>query len=193
MRFSSTIITGLALLMLFACASDFAVYEAPTAGSLARITFVNASDKHRATLATFDDGVACTGRQYIHFENEYAIPAGSSRSLSVAAGREFALFATLNTVEEEDYAVELGAAGSGPAPVISRRFSAIGCNAGLSFPVEPENNYQVLISEPESSDACSVEVSEIHAEGADVPVETSERAIRSSWNESRSYCEPLAK
>jgi len=62
-----------------------------------------------------------------------------------------------------------------------RRFSAIGCNAGLSFPVEPENNYQVLISEPGSSDACSVVVAEFLAEGAVVPVEINERAIRSSW------------
>lgn len=187
------IVSSLALLTLAACASDFAIYEAPTTGRVSTIKFVNASENHRATLVTFDDGINCTGRRPIQFENEYAIPAGSSRSLSFAAGREFALFATLNRIEDEEYAVELGVTGSGPAPVVSRRFTAIGCDARLSFPIEPANNYQVVISGPESSGSCSVVVSEIHAEGMVAPVETSERIARSSWDKTRSYCEPLAK
>ena len=191
-RFKTLFVPSFALAALCACASDFAVYEAPAAGRLSDITFVNASEDHSVSLVTFDDGVACIGRRQIGFGNEDSIPAGDSRALSVAAGREFALLATMSTIEEEEYSVELGATGSGPAPAISRRFTAIGCRAGVSFPVQSERRYEVVISERELSDPCSVAVSEIHADGVVVPVDATARDIRSSWNEHRSYCEPLA-
>ena len=181
------------MLALSACATDFAIYEAPTTGELSKFTFVNASDDHTATLVTFDDGLACTGRRYIHFENEVFIPAGNSRSLAVAAGREFALFASLNKIEDEEYAVELGVTGSGPAPVVSRSFTSIGCTEKLSFSVEPKSDYEIVISGPQSSGECSVVVSATNAAGTIMSVETSERVSRSSRNETRAYCEPLAR
>jgi hypothetical protein len=191
-RINNTIsIPIIALTALFACASDFAIYEAPATGQLSKITFVNASENHSATLTTFDDGLACTKRRYIHFEDDASIPAGGSRPLTVAGGREFALFATLNKIEEEEYSVELGVTGSGPAPVLSRSFSSIGCTAGLSFPVEPKTDYQVMISGPDPSQSCSVVVSEIGAQGLVVPVTTSERVIQASENKLGSFCEPL--
>jgi hypothetical protein len=179
------------LVALTACASDFAIYKAPTTGQLSKITFVNASENHSMTLATFDDGLACTGRQYIHFESGASILAGDSRPLTVAAGREFALFARLNKIEEEEYSVELGVAGSGPAPVLSRSFSSIGCTAGLSFPVESKTDYQAVISGPDPSGSCSVVVSKIGAQGSVVTVRTRERAIQASQDKLGSFCEPL--
>lgn len=191
-RVNATIsIPIIALLSLFACASDVAIYEAPVAGQLSKITIVNASENHSASLTTFDDGLACTGRRYIHFENDVSIPAGNSQPLTVSAGREFALFATLNRIEYEEYGVELGVTGSGPAPVISRSFSSIGCTARLSFPVEPATDYQAVISGPDPSGSCSVSVSEIDAEGRVVPVRTSERMQRASRDKNGSFCEPL--
>ncbi len=191
-RFKTTAVPCLALLTLGACASDFAIYEAPTTGPVSTITFINASKEQTATLITFGDGRACTGRQHIRFNNEYVLPTGSSQPLPVAAGREFALYAVLNTVEEEEYTIELGVTGSGPEPVISRQFSSIGCKAGLSFPVQPENDYEVVISERESSGSCSVVVSEVRADGAFASVEATERKIRTSADENNSFCEPLA-
>ena len=181
----------IALVVLSACASDFAIYEAPTSGELSKITFVNASGDHSASLTTFDDGLACTGRRHIHFKGDASIPAGDSRPFTVAAGREFALSARLNKIEEEEYSVELGVTGSGPAPVLSRSFSSIGCTAGLSFPVEPKTDYQAVISGPDSSGSCSVVVSGISAQGLVVPVRTSERAIQPSQDKLGSFCEPL--
>jgi hypothetical protein len=111
--------------------------------------------------------------------------------LTVAAGREFALFATLNKIVDEKYSVELGATGSGPAPVISRSFSSIGCTARLSFPVDPKSDYQAVISGPDPSGSCSVVVLEMDADGMTVPIKTSERALRTSRNNLASACEPL--
>jgi hypothetical protein len=181
----------IALVSLSACASDFAIYETPATGQLSKITIVNASENHSASLTTFDDGLACTGRRYIHFENDVSIPAGDSRPLTVSAGREFALFATLNRIEYEEYGVELGVTGSGPAPAISRSFQSIGCTARLSFPIDPKTDYQAVISGPDPSGSCSVTVSEIDAQGRIVPVTTSERVLRASRDKTGSFCEPL--
>ena len=192
-RFKTIAFPCLALSALSACASDFVVYEAPTTGPVSTITFVNASKEQTASLMTFADGRACTGRRHIRLNNEYVLPTGSSRSLTVPAGREFALYAVLNTVEEEEYSIELGVTGSGPAPVRSRQLSSIGCKAGLSFPVRLDNDYEVVISERESSGSCSVVVSEVRADGALASVEATERNIRNSADESNSFCEPLAR
>ncbi len=183
----------LALLTLGACASDFTIYEAPTTGPVSKLTFVNASKEQTATLMTFVDGRTCTGRRHIRFNNEYVLPSRSSHSLNVPAGQEFALYAVLNTVEVEELSVELGVTGSGPAPIISRQFSSIGCKAGLSFPVQMEKDYEVVISERESSGLCSVVVSEVRADGVFASVETRERIIRNSADKDNSFCEPLAK
>lgn len=182
-----------ALLVLCACASNFAVYESPTSGRLSKITFVNAAETQKANLATFDDGITCTRRRYIQFENEDAIPAGNSRSLTVATDREFALFATLATIETDEYGVDIGMTGGGPAPVMTRTIMAIGCNAKLSFEVEPEKDYHIVVSEPTSSGPCSVVVSEIDKEGELVAVETTQRIVRSPRDELGSFCEPLVE
>lgn len=182
-----------ALLALGACASDFVIYEAPITGPVSKLTFVNASKEQTATLMTFVDGRTCTGRRHIRLNNEYVLPSGSSHSLNVPADQEFALYAVLNTVEVEELSIELGVTGSGPAPVISRQFSSIGCKAGLSFPVQLEKDYEVVISERESSGSCSVVVSEVRADGVFASVETTERNIRTSADKSNSFCEPLAK
>lgn len=184
-------ISIITLVTLSGCASEFAIYEAPTTGELAKITFVNASEGHSATLTTFDDGLACIGRRYIHFENDVSIPAGDSRSLPVRGGREFALFVTLNRIEDEEYSVELGVTGSGPAPAITRSFSSVGCSAELSFPVDPKIDYQVVISGSDPSGSCSVAVSEIKPQGTFVPVRTSERERRASRDKLGSFCKPL--
>lgn len=190
-RVKTIAIPCLVLLALGACASDFAVYEEPAAGPVSNITFVNASKEQTATLMTFADGLTCTGRRHIRFNNEYVLPTGSSHSLTVPAGREFALYAVLNTVEVEEYEVELGVTGSGPTPVISRQFSSIGCKTGLSFPVRLENDYEVVISEREPSGSCSVVVSEVRANGVFASVEATERNIRNSADKNGSFCEPL--
>ena len=182
-----------ALLALGACASDFVIYEAPITGPVSKLTFVNASKEQTANLMTFVDGRTCTGRRHIRFNNDYVLPSGSSHSLTVPGGQEFALYAVLNTVEVEELSIELGVTGSGPVPVISRHFSSIGCKAGLSFPVQLEKDYEVVISERESSGSCSVVVSEVRADGLFASVETTERNIRSSADKSNSFCEPLAK
>ena len=176
---------------LAACASNVAIYDAPTEGSVSTITFFNATEHQNATLVTFDDSNSCAGRRYIRFDNDRSIPPGSTRTTTLSADREFALLATLNTVENEDYAIELGVTGSGPEPVLSRGFTAIGCNALLSFPVESEKDYYVVVSGPETAGTCSVAVSEIFSEGMILPVQARKRIIRESWGEPRSYCEPL--
>ncbi len=180
-----------ALLTLCACASNFEVYESPVTGRLSKITFVNAAEIQKANFVTFDDGVSCTGRRHIQFKNEDAVPAGNTGSLTVTAGREFALFTTLATIESEDYGIDIGMTGGGPRPVISRSFSAIGCNARLSFKVEPESDYHVVISEPASSGSCSVAVSKIDKKGGIVSVDTTQRTSRSPRNGTGPFCEPL--
>ncbi len=194
MRIIKTIIAlSIAFLTLLGCASNFAIYEAPTAGPLSKLTFNNAAKNQAVSLVTFDDGSDCTGGRNIRFENDNSIPAGSSRSTTIGAGRELAIFATLNTIESDDYSVELGVTGSGPAPVVSRTVLAIGCNAGVSFPVEPDNHYRMVISEPDSSESCSIAVSKIDANGLARPVEITERNMRSPRGDPGSYCEPLDK
>ena len=190
-RFKTIAVPCLAILALGACAADLTIYEEPTAGPVSNITFINASKEQTATLMTFADGRACTGRRHIRFNNEYVLPTGSSNSLAVPADREFALYAVLNTVEVEVYSVELGVTGSGPEPVISRKLSSIGCKAGLSFPVQLDKDYEVVISEPDSSGSCSVVVSEVRPDGVFASVEARERDIRNSANKSGAFCQPL--
>lgn len=178
-------------LTLAACATDFAAYEPPTTGTLSKLTVVNTSEDHSATLTTFDDGLTCTGGRRIHFDNEVAIPAGDSRSATIAAGREFVLFVRLNKIEEEEYGVELGATGRGPAPVISRSLSSIGCIKRISFPVEQEFDYQAAIYGPDPSGSCSVRVSKRGAGGFVEPISARVREVRETRDEFGSYCEPL--
>ena len=176
---------------LFACATDVAIYDAPSAGPMSTITFANATEHQNATLIAFDDADACVGRRYMHFDNDRSIPPGDTRTTTLAAEREFALLATLNTVENEAYAIELGVTGSGPEPVLSRGFTAIGCNALVSFPVEPDKDYYVVVSGPETAGTCSVAVSEIFSEGMILPVQARKRTRRETWGEPRSFCEPI--
>ena len=182
-----------ALLTLCACASNIAVYESPTFGRLSKITFVNAAEIQEASLITFVDGISCTGRRHIQIEDEDAIPVRNSRTITAAAGREFALFVRLASIENDEYSVDLGVSGGGPEPVIRRTVTAIGCNANLSFEVEPENHYQIVISEPTSSGSCSVVVSKIDMEGELVAVESTQRIVRSPRNETGPFCEPLVE
>ena len=111
--------------------------------------------------------------------------------MTVAAGREFALFVRLATIESEEYGIDIGLTGGGPMPAISRTFAAIGCSARLSFEVEPKNDYHIVISEPTSSGSCSVVVSEIDKEGELVAVATTQRTIRSPRDGTGPFCEPL--
>lgn len=182
-----------AFLTLCACASNISVYEPPTIGRLSKITFTNAAEIQDASLITFVDGITCTGRRRIQIEDEDAIPAGSSRTTSAAADREFALFVRLASIEDEEYGVELGVTGGGPAPVTRRTVTAIGCNANLSFEVESENNYHIEISEPKSSRSCSVVVSRIDMEGELVAVESTQRITRAPRNDAGPFCEPLVE
>jgi hypothetical protein len=142
---------------------------------------------------TFVDGITCTGRRRIRIEDEDAISAGSSRTISAAANREFALFVRLASIEDDEYSVELGVSGGGPAPVIRRTVTDIGCNASLSFAVEPENHYHVEISEPTASGSCSVVVSRINMEGELVAVKSTQRITRTPRNDSGPFCEPLVE
>ena len=128
------LLAPLAVFTLSACAPNVAIYTAPTSGPVSTITFFNATEHQNATLIAFDDGNACVGRRYMVFDNSRSIPPGDTRTTTLAAEREFALLTSLNTVENEDYAIELGVTGSGPEPVLSRGFTAIGCSALLSIP-----------------------------------------------------------
>ncbi len=179
------------LLALFGCATDVSIYEPPTEEPTSVITFVNSSEQQRGTFIAFQDATACTGRQYIRFDEDKTIPAGNSRSTRVAAGSDFAFLASLDTVESENYAIELGVTGSGPEPVLSKRFAAIGCNSLVSFPVEPDKDYYIVLSGPESAGSCSVSVSEIYSGGMILPVKAKKRTSRETWGQPKSYCEPL--
>ena len=179
--------------MICACAPNLAVYESPTLGPLSDITFVNAAKAQAASLVTFVDGTTCTGKRQIRFENDAAVPPGESRTLSVSAGREFALFATLPTIEDEEFGVDLGVTGSGPSPVTRRTVAAIGCNANVSFEIEPQHAYQILIAEPTASRLCSVAVSRIDKEGEVVAIEPTARIARSPRDSLGPFCEPVAK
>ncbi len=182
---------AIALASLSGCASDMAIYEPPSTEPTSIVTFVNSSESQRGTFIAFEDATACTGRRYIRFDSENAIPAGNSRSTRVAAGSDFAFLASLNTVENENYAIELGVTGSGPEPVLSRRFAAIGCSSLVSFSVEPDKDYYIVLSGPVAAGACSVAVSEIYAEGMILPVKTQTRVSRETWERPKSYCKPL--
>ncbi len=183
--------TAIALASLSGCASDMAIYEPPVTEPTSGITFVNGSENQRGTFIAFEDATACTGRRYIRFGSENAIPAGNSRSTRVAAGSDFAFLASLNTLEDENYAIELGVTGSGPEPVLSKRFAAIGCSSLVSFSVEPDKDYYIVLSGPVAAGTCAVAVSEIYAEGMILPVKTQTRVSRETWEQPKSYCEPL--
>ena len=64
------------LLALGACATDVSIYQPPTEEPTSVVTFVNSTENQRGTFTTFEDATACTGRQYIRFDNDDAIPAG---------------------------------------------------------------------------------------------------------------------
>ncbi len=187
----STFAACIVSLALGACATDAVIYEPPTEEPTSTVTFVNGSDNQNGTFVAFQDARACTGRQTIQFDKDKTIPAGNSRSTRVAAGSEFAFFASLNTVESEDYAIELGVTGSGPEPVLSKRFSAIGCHSIVSFTVEQDKDYYIVLSGPESAGSCAVSVSEIYSGGMVLPVKARKRASRETWGQPKSYCEPL--
>jgi len=180
-----------AFLTLCACTPIIDIYEPPTVGRMAEIRFVNAARIQEATLTTFDDGVTCTGKHQIYFENKPTILAGDSGTMTAAAGREFALFARLATVEHEEYGVDLSVTGGGPAPAIRRTTKAIGCNANLSFQVEPNTDYQIVLSEPESSASCSIAVSKIDRQGEFVKINTTLRTARTPRDQIGPFCEPL--
>ena len=189
----SAIAAALVLLAISGCASDVAIYEPPTEEPTSIVTFVNSTEIQRGTFIAFQDATACTGREFIRFDNDNALPPGNSRSTRVAAGREFAFLASLNTVESENYAIELGVTGSGPEPVLSRRFAAIGCNSLVSFSVEQDKDYYIVLSGPESAGSCSVSVSELYSEGMILPVKAKKRSSRETWGQPKSYCEPLVE
>ncbi|MCH9694845.1 MAG: hypothetical protein K0U72_10080 [Gammaproteobacteria bacterium] len=162
---------ALALLVLSACASSIAVYETPTSGEVAVITLVNAAATQRVNLTTFDDGKTCTGRRLIQFDGKDGLSPESTRTLAVTAGEVFTLFASMDTIGDDDYGVELGATSGGPAPVMRRNITAIGCNVDLSFQINAGERYEVIISEPDLSRACSVRVSAMDEAGLPVAVE----------------------
>lgn len=186
-------VSALCIAALGACATNYTPYESPTSGPLATIALFNAANTQRAELETFDDGKTCRGKQRIQFEGGGQMPAGSSRSLAVTAGQTFTLFVSLDTIETDEYAIELGMTTGAPSPVRNRSFSAIGCTARLSFDIEPEQNYQIEISEAVSSRSCTVRVLEVSDMGQLVPVETVQRTLRQPRNELGPFCEPLDK
>ncbi len=188
---ASAIAAAAVLLTLGACATNVAIYEPPTEEPTSVITFVNSSENQRGTFIAFRDATACTGRQYIRFDDNSTLPPGKSRSTRVAAGSDFAFLASLNTVESENYAIELGVTGSGPEPVLSKRFAAIGCSSLVSFPVEQDKDYYIVLAGPESAGACAVSISEIYNGGMILPVKASKRTARETWDQPKSYCEPL--
>lgn len=177
-------------LVLCACATNYAVYQSPESGPLATISFVNQASTQNASLATFDDGASCTRRRHIQFDGR-DLPAGESRTLSVPAGREFALFATLDTLRIDDYEIDVSVTGGGPAPSVTRSVAAIGCSSRLSFAVETGKDYRVVISEPGELESCTVEVSESRDGGESRPVDFRERTPRYSSDEEGAFCEPL--
>lgn len=180
-----------AVLTLCACTPMIDAYEPPTAGQMAGIRFVNAARIQEATLITFVDGVTCAGKQQIYFAKKPTLLAGDSGTITAAAGREFALFARLATFDHEEYSVDLSVTGGGPAPATRRTVSAIGCNANLSFQVESNTDYQIELSEPESSASCLVVVSKIDRQGELVKINTTPRTVRTPRDQIEAFCEPL--
>lgn len=180
----------LATSLLVACASNYAIYAPPVSGQLASILFVNAAETQSVSLATFDDGASCTRRRHILFDDK-VLPAGESDALTVAAGREFALFAILDTRRVDDYEIDIGVTGGGPTPSLRRSVAAIGCSSRLSFFVEPGRDYRVVMSEPDATESCSVTVSEIRDGAVLRQVAFRSRTARNSGDEAGTFCEPL--
>jgi hypothetical protein len=176
---------------LCACAPAIEIYEAPTSGQITEITFVNATRIQEATLITFLDGETCMGRRQIYIDDKPAIHAGDRGSLAVPADAAFALSARLSTIEHEEYSVELSASSGAPSPAIKRSTAAIGCTVNLSFRVEPDATYQIVISEPDSSASCLVAVSKISRQGEITEVITTPRRPLAPRNQIGPFCEPL--
>ncbi len=180
----------LAVTSLCACASNYAVYTPPVSGPFATISVVNAAKTQSVSLATFDDGTRCLRRRHILIDGG-SLPAGESETLTVPAGREFALFATLDTLRVDDYEIDVGVTGGGPTPSLRRSVAAIGCSSRLSFLVEPAKDYRVVVSEPGATESCSVAVSETR-DGTELrPVAYHQRTSRYSGDEMGMFCEPL--
>lgn len=178
-------------LVLCACAPTIEIYEPPTSGQTVEITVLNAARIQEATITTFLDGVTCMGRRQVYFDDKPAIRAGNSGSMTTPADTEFALFARLATIEHEEYSVELSATSGAPTPTIKRSTGAIGCNATLSFRVEANTAYQIVLSEPISSASCSIAVSKIAGQGENIEVDTTLRSARTPRNQIGPFCEPL--
>lgn len=187
------VVTAIAALGLCACAANYAIYEPPVSGQLATISFVNRADTQSASLATFDDGASCTRRRHIRFDGTAGLPAGEIGTLTVAAGAEFALFASLDTLRVDEYSIDMGVTGGGPGPARSQSVAAIGCNSRLSFGVEPGKHYRVILSEPDAEESCTVVVSELGDGGQSRQIRAHERTARFSSDERGTFCEPLRR
>ena len=172
-----------------ACTSNFAVYESPTAGSLARITVVNDSESQNARFATFDDGRSCTRRRHIQFSGGEAIEAGESLSISVGASQEFSMFAALERISTDDYGVEVGVTGGSPGPVITPTVTALNCNAIVTFDAERGREYRVTVSEADDTRSCSVAVTEVGTGSNLQAINIIERVARFPRDETGSFCE----
>ena len=187
----SSAICSLPLLALMACTASIPVYESPASGPMSNITFINRAKTQRASFDTFDDGAACTGRRQIQFANDTTIPVGGSRSLTVTAGHEFALFASLARIETDELSVDIGMTGGGPVPMKTRTVLALGCSIELSFEPRPGKNYEIAIFESTSPGSCSVDVTEIDGNGTRIPVATSIRTPLLSRGPMGPFCELL--
>lgn len=182
-------IAALGLLTLGACTSNFAVYESPNRGRLATITVVNEAETQNARFATFDDGRTCTRRRHIQFTSGEAITPGESLSFSVAAGKDVSVFAALDRISTNEYAVDVGMTGGGPTPVVTPTVTALGCNAIVTLDVEPGQDYRVAVSEAATSRSCAIEAAEISDGGNRLAVKAVERVARFPRDERGSFCE----
>lgn len=181
-------ITVLSSILLGSCAASIPVFEPPTSGATSNITFVNNAKTQRASFDTFEDGTTCTGRRRIQFGNDTGIFAGGSGTVTVAAGRELALFASLARIESDELSVDIGMTGGGPAPVKTRTVRAIGCSVEVSFEPGPGKNYEVAISEATSPGLCTLDVFDIDGKGTRSPVATSDRVSISPPDVTGPFC-----
>ena len=188
-RVPKLVVVAMGGLSMGACTSNFAVYESPTAGSLARITVVNDSESQDARFATFDDGRSCTRRRHIQFSGGEAIEAGESLSISVGASRDFSLFAALERISTDEYGVEVGVTGGSPRPVITPTVTALNCNAIVTFDAERGREYRVTVSEAKETRSCSVAVTEVGTGSNRQGVKIVERVARFPRDEMGSFCE----
>lgn len=184
-------IAVLSSILLCSCAANVPVFEPPTSGATSNITFVNNAKTQRASFDTFQDGTTCMGRRRIQFGNDTRIPAGGSGYATVAAGREFALFASLDKIESDELSVDIGMTGGGPAPVKTRTVLAIGCSVEVSFTPGPGKSYEVAMSDATSPGLCSLDVFEIDGNGNRGRVATDDRIPISPPDVTGPFCAAL--